>query len=123
MKKFLFLTLIFSAIISTTTYAQPAGDPPTMLQQMKEKQRPGLVEKVGLTEAQADKVIELNYEMRMQAAREFKDLNEADRSKKFAELKAAKEKKFSEFLTPEQIKAMNSYYEDMRKNMPQKGGS
>jgi Spy/CpxP family protein refolding chaperone len=123
MKKFLLLTLILGAIISTTAQAQPAGDPPTMLQQMKEKQKPGLVEKVGLTEAQADKVIELNYEMRMQASRELKDLNEADRAKKIAELKAAKEKKFSEFLTPEQIKAMNTYYEEMGKNMQRKTGS
>src|SRR5918993_4674635 len=124
MKKFLALTLILGALASTTAYAQPAGDPPpTVLQQMKEKQRPGLVEKVGLTEAQADKVIELNYEMRMQASRELKDLNEADRSKKMAELKAAKEKKFSEFLTPEQIKAMNTYYEEMGKNSQRKAGN
>jgi hypothetical protein len=120
MKKILFLTMVLVAVISTTTYAQPAGDPQTMLQQMKEKQIPGLVEKAGLTEAQAEKVIELNFEMRMQAAREIKDLNEADRSKKIAELKAAKEKKFSEFLTPEQIKAMHAYYEDMGKNTPQR---
>ena len=47
MKKFLFMTLIFSAMISTSIYAQ-AGDPPTqaapdpavMLQQIKEKVRP-----------------------------------------------------------------------------------
>ena len=123
MKKFLFLILIFGAIISTTAYAQPAGDPASILQQMKEKQRPGLVEKVGLTEAQADKVIEINYEMRMQAARELKDLNEADRTTKLTELKAAKAKKFTEFLTPEQIKAMHTYYEDMGKNMPKKGGN
>ena len=83
MKKFLLMTLLFGAITSTTVNAQ-AGDPPSVLQQMKEKQKPGLVEKVGLTEAQADKVIELNYEMRMQASRELKDLNEADRSKKMA---------------------------------------
>ena len=117
MKKILFLTLIVCAIVSTNAYAQPAGDPPSMLQQMKEKQKPGLIEKVGLTEAQAEKVIELNYEMRMQASRELKDLAEADRSKRIAELKAAKEKKFGEFLTPEQIKAMNAYYEDMGKRM------
>jgi Spy/CpxP family protein refolding chaperone len=116
MKKILFLMAILGALISTTTYAQPAGDPPSMLQQMKEKQKPGLMEKVGLTEAQAEKVIELNYEMRMQASREFKDLPEADRSKRMAELKAAKEKKFSEFLTSEQITAMNTYYEEMGKN-------
>ena len=123
MKKLLFLTLILGALVSTTTYAQPAGDPATILQQMKEKQTPGLVEKVGLTQAQAEKVIELNYEMRMKASTELKDLNEADRATKMAELQAAKEKKFSEFLTPEQIKALNAYYEEMRKNMPKKEGN
>ncbi|HVF97117.1 MAG TPA: hypothetical protein VM871_07345 [Flavisolibacter sp.] len=116
MKKILFLALILGALISTSAYAQPAGDPATMLQQMKEKQKPGLVEKVGLTDAQAEKVIELNYEMRMKASTELKDLSAEDRSKKIAELKAAKEKKFSEFLTAEQITAMNKYYEDMGKN-------
>ena len=123
MKKFLALTLILGALVSTNAYAQPAGDPPSVLQQMKEKQKPGLVEKAGLTEQQAEKVIELNYEMRMQAGRELKDLNEADRSKKLAELKAAKEKKFAEFLTPEQIAAMNKYYEEMGKNREKKAGS
>lgn len=117
MKKLLMLTLIFGAIISTSAYAQPAADPLTVLQQMKEKQKPGLIEKVGLTEAQAEKVIEINYETRMQAARELKDLNEADRTKKLADLKAEKEKKFLAFLKPEQIKAMNEYYEEMGKRM------
>ena len=92
MKKYLFITLIAGALASTSTYAQPAGDPPTVLQQMKEKQKPGLMEKVGLTEAQAEKVIELNYEMRMKASTELKDLNAEDRSKKLAEMKTAKEK-------------------------------
>lgn len=122
MKKFLFLTLIFGALASTTTHAQ-AGDPPTVLQQMKEKQKPGLIEKVGLTDAQAEKVIELNYEMRMKASTELKDLSPEDRSKKIAEMKAAKEKKFAEFLTADQIKAMHAYYEEMGKNMQKKPGS
>jgi Spy/CpxP family protein refolding chaperone len=94
-----------------------------MLQQMKEKQKPGLIEKVGLTDAQAEKVIEINYEIRMQTPRDLKDMNEADRSKKIAELKALKEKKLSEVLTPEQIKAMHTYYEEMGKNMPRKVGN
>jgi Spy/CpxP family protein refolding chaperone len=115
MKKILFLTLILGALISTNANAQ-AGDPPTMLQQMKEKQKPGLMEKVGLTEAQAEKVIELNYEMRMKAATELKDLTGEERSKKLAEMKAEKEKKFAEFLTAEQITAMNKYYAEMGKN-------
>ena len=110
MKKILFLALIAGALTSTNAYAQPAGDPPSVLQQMKEKQRPGLVEKVGLTAEQADKVIEINYDMRMKASTELKDLNAEDRSKKLAEMKAAKEKKFAEFLTADQITAMNKYY-------------
>ena len=119
MKKILFLTLILGAIVSISVNAQ-AGDPPSVLQQMKDQQKPGLIEKVGLTEVQADKLIEINYESRMQAARELNGLNEADRTKKLAEIKAAKEKKYSELLTPEQIKAVKAYYEEMGKNMPKK---
>jgi hypothetical protein len=132
MKKFLLLTLIFCAVISTAIYAQPAQpaqpaqqaqpapDPAVMLQQMKDKIKPQMVEKTGLTEAQADRVIELNFEMRM-AASALKDLNEADRSAKIQELKAAKEKKMSELLTADQLKAVKEFYESFGKNnTPQK---
>jgi hypothetical protein len=136
MKKLLFLSLISGALISTTSLAQgpattqqpatqqPATKLPTaeqyakMLKEAKEKQIPMLVEKAGLTAAQAEKVIELNFEMRQQAATALQGLNEADRAVKLAELKAAKEKKYSEIpLTAEQIKAMYAAYEDMGKNM------
>jgi hypothetical protein len=131
MKKFLFLSFILSAILTTSVKAQtqagpqaqgaadPAVDPAAILQQMKEKQVPGLVEKVGLTTEQANKVIELNYEMRM-AMSNFSNLSEAERSAKFAELKAAKEKKISEVLTPDQMKALTAYYADMGKNREKK---
>lgn len=128
MKKFLFLTLIFCAIISTAAHAQPQAqtqpqtqaqpmDPAVMLQQMKEKIRPEMVAKTGLTEAQCDKVIELNFEMRMAAAN-LKDLPETERMAKIQELKTAKEKKMSELLTPEQIKAVKDFYENMGKKTP-----
>jgi len=134
MKKFLLLTLIFSAVISTATHAQPAQqasqpqqaqpafDPAVMLQQMKEKQVPLMVEKTGLTEAKANRVIELNFEMRM-AASALKDLSEADRSAKIQELKATKEKKMSELLTADELKAVKEFYENMAKNAPQKPGN
>jgi hypothetical protein len=122
MKKFLFLTLIFGAVISTTVNAQ-GGDQAAMLQQAKEKIKPLMVEKTGLTEAQADKVIEINFELR-QAARGLRDLNEAERTAKIAELKATREKKYSEIpLTAEQIKTVNTFYEDMGRNMHQKSGN
>lgn len=123
MKKILFLTLLLGAIGTTNAFAQPSGDPASMLQQMKERQKPGLMEKVGLTEAQAEKVIEINFESRMSAGRELREMNEADRTKKMAEMRTAREKKIAEFLTAEQIKALNTYYEEMRKNMPARQGN
>ena len=125
MKKFLLMTLIFSTVISTATHAQlaqQAPDPAVMLQQMKEKIKPQMVAKTGLTDALADKVIEINFEMRMAASAQG-DLSEADRTAKIQELKAAKEKKLSELLTADQLKAVKEFYENMGKNAPQKTGN
>ena len=126
MKKFLFLSLIFSAIISTSAKAQPATDAAVQLQQIKEKQSPMMVEKTGLTATQADKVIEINFWVRQEAVTALQGLSGDDRSKKLAELKAMKEKKYSEIpLTSDQIKSVYAFYEDMGKNaqQPQKSGN
>jgi hypothetical protein len=142
MKKLLFLSLISGVLISTTTSAQgpvsskqPAAQQPaapqftaeqkaTMIKEAKEKQIPMLVEKAGLTDAQAERVIEINFETRYGAATALQGLNEADRTAKLAEIKAAKEKKYSEIpLTPEQIKAVYAAYEDWGKSMQKKQGN
>jgi Spy/CpxP family protein refolding chaperone len=122
MKKILFLTLAFMAIISTAVRAQAGGDKGAMLQQIKERVKPQMMEKTGLTDAQADKVIEINFEMRM-AATGLRDLNEADRTKRIAELKADKEKKLADIpLTAEQLEAVHAFYNDMGKGMQQRSG-
>jgi len=142
MKKLLFLSLISGALISTTTSAQgpvsskqPAAQQPAapqftaeqkanMIKEAKEKQIPMLVEKAGLTNAQAEKLIEINFEMRFGAAAALQGLNDADRTAKLAEMKATKEKKYSEIpLTPEQIKAVYAAYEDWGKSMQKKQGN
>ena len=137
MKKLLFLSLISGALISTSANAQgpevkqqPAIQQPTaeqqatMLKEAKEKQIPMLVQKAGLTNAQAEKLIEINFEMRFGAAASLRDLNDADRAAKLAEMKATKEKKYSEIpLTPEQIKAVYAAYEDWGKSMRKKEGN
>ena len=121
MKKLFILTLAFCALLSTSVQAQGAPDGAAMLQQMKEKQKPGLVEKAGLTEAQAEKVIEINFELRQSMMTGVRERNEADRAKKIAEFKAAREKRYTEIpLTAEQIKAVYAFYEDMGRNMPKK---
>jgi len=142
MKKLLFLSLISGALISTTTSAQgpvsskqPAAQQPAapqftaeqkanMIKEAKEKQIPMLVEKAGLTDAQAEKLIEINFEIRFGAAATLQGLNDADRTAKLAEMKATKEKKYSEIpLTPEQIKAVYAAYEDWGKSMQKKQGN
>ena len=135
MKKFIFLSLIFSAVISTSAYAQPSPSQPTqsakpaqppmdkaaMLKQMKEKFKAPMVEKTGLTEAQVEKVIEINLDVRMEIASAIEGLEGADRSKKIAEFKAEKEKRYAAIpLTPEQIKSVYAFYEDLGKNQPPK---
>jgi len=134
MKKLLFLSLISGVLISTSTNAQgpevkpqPAIQQPTpeqqatMLKEAKEKQKPMLVEKAGLTDAQAEKVIDINFEIRFGAATALHGLNDADRAAKLAEMKATKEKKYSEIpLTAEQIKAVYAAYEDWGKSMQKK---
>ncbi len=79
-----------------------------------------MVEKTGLPKEQADKVIELNFEMRTAAGALA---NDADRSKKVGELKAAKKKEMSELLTADQIKSVAAFYEDMGKNTAPKRGN
>ena len=142
MKKVLLLSLICGVVITTTANAQGSGpsvskqpvvsqqqQPPqftpeqqaTMVKDAKAKQSPMLVEKAGLTTAQADRVVEINFEIRFQAATVLAGLNDADRAAKIAEFKATKEKKYSEIpLTPEQIKAVYDAYASLGKDMPKK---
>ena len=60
----------------------------------------------------------------MSAPKNLKDLNDADRSAKIAELKAEKERKYREIPLPvDQLKTVYAYYDDMRKNAPQKAAN
>ncbi len=141
MKKLLLLSVITCTIISTAANAQsgpsPSASAPSarqqtapsftpeqqaaMVKEAKEKQVPMLVEKAGLTQAQAEKLIEINFEIRFQAGQALTGLNDAERSAKLAEFKALKEKKYSEIpLTADQIKAVYAAYEEMGRNMPKR---
>ena len=129
MKKIFFMTMIFGAALTTTVNAQTSGvqaagtqtanEQAAMLQAQKDKICPKMVEKTGLTREQADKVVELNFEMRMGMAG-LQNLSEEDRKAKVGELKAAKEKKFAEFLSADQIKAVYAFYQEMGKDMQKK---
>lgn len=118
MKKLLAILTIAFCCTLTTAMAQGGGqmDPAQMLEMMKQRVKPQLIEKTKLTDAQADKVLEVQLWSQLQM-RGLRDLSEDDRAKKMKETNDEREKKLKAIpLTDDQIKAVNDFYEEQRKN-------
>lgn len=118
MKKLLAILTIAFCCTLTTAMAQGGGqmDPAQMLEMMKQRIKPQLIEKTKLTDAQADKVLEVQV-WAQQQMRGLRDLSEEDRAKKMKETNDEREKKLKAIpLTDDQVKAVNDFYEEMRKN-------
>lgn len=126
MKKFWMLTLLVAVLGTTSVQAQTGNDgadPQVMMARMKERLKPQLIEKVKLTDAQADKVVEINFD-NMRQRRDLRDLSQEDRQKKMGELNADRNKKLAAIpLTEEQVKAVNNFFDEMRRNAPQRNGN
>jgi hypothetical protein len=115
----------FSIQDAQAQQGQGGGDQAAMMQRMKERIKPQLVEKAKLTDAEADKVIEINFESRA-AMRELRNQNltEDERRKKLDEIQAANNKKYKDIpLTDEKIKAVNDVYAEMRRNFQQRNNN
>ena len=123
MKKLLLVFFLFaSAMIMKASAQQPASDPAAMMQRYKERVKPGLIEKAKLTDAEADKVIEIsmNYRGKMRGMR---DLSDDDRKKQMEVMTAAQNKEYAAIpLTEEKVKAVNDFFEEQRKQMQQRQG-
>ena len=126
MKKVLALVALVLIASFNTIMAQPPGggqqmDPAKMLEMMKQRVKPQLIEKTKLTDAQADKVLEIQIASQT-AMRGMRDLSEDERMSKMKEIREVNNKKFKEIpLTDEQIKSVNDFYDEMRKNRMQRG--
>lgn len=80
------------------------------------------MEKTKLSDAQADKVLEVNL-WAQQQRRGFRELSEEDRAKKTKEIQEEVNKKYKAIpLTDDQIKAVDEFYAEMRRNMQNRGG-
>lgn len=104
---------------------QGGGDPAVMMQRMKERIKPQLIEKAKITDAEADKVIEIHFASRS-SMRELRNQNltEEERRKKLDEIQAANNKKYKEIpLTDEKIKAINDYFAEQRRNFQQRSNN
>lgn len=118
---FLLLALITTIGIAQVS-AQGGGDPAQMAQRYKERVKPQLLEKVKLTDEQAEKVLDIQLASR-QGMRGMRDLSPEERKKKMDEMQAEAEKQYKTIpLTDEQIKAVHAFFEEMQKNMQSRGG-
>ena len=128
MKKVLALVALVLIASFNTIMAQPPGggqqmDPAKMLEMMKQRVKPQLIEKTKRTDAQADKVLEIQIASQT-AMRGMRDLSEDERMSKMKEIREGNNKKFKEIpLTDEQIKSVNDFYDEMRKNRMQRGNN
>lgn len=120
MKKLFVLVALFTALGVTQANAQQGGgDPAAMMQRYKDRVKPELMEKAKLTEAEADKVIEISFNNRSKM-RGLRDLSEEDRKKQMDALQAEQNKQYAAIpLTEEKVKAVNAYFEEQRKQMQQ----
>ncbi len=121
MKKLLFLVALFTTVFITSASAQgqQGGDPAARMAAYKERVKPQLVEKTKLTDAQAEKVLDIQFASRQQM-RGLRDLSQEERTKKLAEIDADLNKQYKAIpLTDDQVKAVNGFFEEMRKQMQQ----
>src|SRR5918911_1507266 len=96
MKKLLVLVALLTTVYVTKADAQnqqSGGDPAAMLQRYKERIKPQLVEKAKITDAEADKVIEINFNNRSKM-RGLRDLSEDERKQKLEEIQTAQTKEY-----------------------------
>jgi hypothetical protein len=127
MKKIIALLTIVGCIATTSVMAQGGGggqqmDPAQMLEMMKQRIKPQLMEKTKLSDTEADKVLEIQLWAQAQN-RGLRDLSEEERTAKRKETADERKKKLKAVpLTDDQIKAVDDFYEEMRKNRPQRGG-
>ena len=122
MKKLLVLVALFTTVYVNNASAQQqgAGDPAVMLQRYKDRLKPQLVEKTKITDAQADKVVEITFGYR-QKMRGLRDLPEDERKKQTEQIQAAQNKEYSAIpLTDDQVKAVNEFFEEQRKQMQER---
>lgn len=124
MKKLFLLATLFVALFSVSASAQggPGGMTPEQRAERQKQTKADLVEKAKITEAEADKVMQIQQDSR-QALRGLRDLSQEDRQKKMDEVRAENTKKFKAIpLTDEQVKAVDAFYEQQTKKMMNRGG-
>jgi phage I-like protein len=126
MKKLFSLFVATMALLFSLQAQPPGGDPEAMKARMKERVKPLLIQQVGVSDAEADKILEINFDFQMKTRELRMDqaLSDDDRKKKMKELNDDRDKKVKEIpLSDEKVKAVNTFYEEMRKKQQEARGN
>lgn len=120
MRKFFLLLVLITTVYATEAVAQGGNDrdPAAMMQRMKERIKPALIEKTKITDAQADKVIEINFsnQRKRREVRMDQSLSDDDKKKKNEEIIEAQNKDYKAIpLTDDQVKEVNAFFDEYRK--------
>jgi hypothetical protein len=123
MKKLFLMIALFTAVFATTSATAqggPGGDPAQMRQRMVERFKPQLIEKTKISDAEADKVLDI-YMASMTQRREIRmdnSMSEEDKNKKMAALNEEATKKYKAIpLADEKAKEVTEFFEEARRNM------
>ena len=129
MKK-LFSILVAMTALVFSLQAQPpggggGGDPEAMKARMKERIKPMLVQQAGVSDAEADKILDINFDFQMKSRpiRMDQALSEDDKKKKMKEAEDARDAAMKAIpLTEEKMVKVKAFYEEMRKRQQEGRG-
>lgn len=126
MKKIFLAATLFATVATASVSAQggPGGDMAARAQKMREMLKPRLVEKAGITSEQADKVLDITMEAQRQRRelRQNAGLSSDDKTKKTTAIDEETARKYKAIpLTDDQVKSLNSFFEETRKNSQGRG--
>lgn len=120
------IALFSFVIIAACSFAQGfGGDPATMKERTKERIKAPLIEQTKITDAQADKVIDIYFDAQLESMKLRRDDSmDGDAKKaKMKEINDARDKKVKEIpLTDDQANAVKAFYDEQRKKMQERGG-
>jgi hypothetical protein len=124
MKKLFVLAALLATVFTTEASAQQrgGGDPAAMMQRMKERVRPDLMEKAKLNATQADKAIETWFtaQRKHRDLRTNESLSQEDRAKQGAAIDETRDRELKAIpLTDDQVRDVIIFFEEMRKRQMQ----
>lgn len=120
MKKLLVLVALFTTVYVSQAHAQANNDPAAMKARYVERVKPMLIEKAKISDAEADKVLDINFNARTKM-RGLRDLAPDERKKQAEQIQADMNKDYRAIpLTEDQVKAVNEFFEEQRKQMQQR---